>query len=40
MNCIPKLATLLIGATLVTPMTKIAVAAPDAATDLRIDPQI
>src|SRR5262245_33213866 len=37
MNPIPKLATLIIGANL---MTQIAAAAPDAATDQRIDPQI
>jgi hypothetical protein len=41
MKRIPKLAALIIGVTLMTQMTEIAVAAPsDAATDPRIDPQI
>lgn len=40
MKRVAKLATLLIGATLMTQMTKIALAAPDAATDPRIDPQV
>jgi acetyl esterase/lipase len=40
MKRIPKLATLIIGASLMTQMPKIAAAAPDAATDPRIDPQV
>jgi len=36
----PRLLVLIIGAILMTQMTKIAEAAPDAATDPRIDPQI
>ena len=40
MKNVPKLAALLIGASLMTQLTKIAIAAPDAATDLRIDPQV
>ena len=37
MNRLPKLLPLITGATL---MTQIAIAAPDAATDTRIDPQV
>jgi acetyl esterase/lipase len=40
MKRIPKLAALIIGAALMSQMTKIAVAAPNAATDPRIDPQV
>ncbi len=40
MKRIPNLAALIIGVGLVTQMTKIAVAAPNAATDPRIDPQV
>ncbi len=40
MKRIPKLAALIIGAILMSQMTKIAVAAPNAATDPRIDPQV
>jgi hypothetical protein len=36
----PRLLVLIIGAILMTQMTKIAEAAPDASTDPRIDPQI
>jgi acetyl esterase len=40
MKRIPKLATLIIGASLMTQMPKIAAASPDAATDPQIDPQV
>jgi acetyl esterase len=40
MNRITKLAALIAGATLMNQMTSIALAAPNAADDLRIDPQV